>query len=174
MWHVTREMWHMTRDTWREVNLLWKSQVPSFNCLGFKMFWRLRGKGWLTEFMNLWMSNKGDCRTALTTLGLLTSLQEYAKAFKVCTDLQSMQNIENMEFDWRTKSVVGVIQNLIVSQKNICLILYFCHALQNSWTQSACTTPVLVEVLNIDFRILSDQLHISECWGESSVDLLSG
>ena len=50
-----------------------------------------------------------------------TSLQEYEKLFKVCTDLQSMQRMEI-----------------------ICLIFNVCHALQRSCTQSGCATQLII------------------------------
>ena len=73
-WHMTCDIWHMTRDMWHVkfdmlwgVNILSKFQLPSSSGLWFRIFWRLGGKGWLSD----WMSNEADCRTAPATPGLL-------------------------------------------------------------------------------------------------------
>ena len=80
IWHLTRDishvtfyMWHMTQDTKGLVNIASKFQVPSSNSLGVMMFWRLAGKGSLTEWMNQF-DEKGVCRTATTSLGLLATV----------------------------------------------------------------------------------------------------
>ena len=61
--HVTHEMCDMThRGGWPLCQIL-KSWDPT----GFMMFWRLRGNGPLNQLI----SDKGVCRTAPATLGLL-------------------------------------------------------------------------------------------------------
>ena len=75
MWHLTCDTWYMTHDT-RHVpldtqgvmNFVLKFQVPIFNVLGVRKFWRYFHKDhWLTDFIN----NKGVCRRAPATPGLL-------------------------------------------------------------------------------------------------------
>ena len=51
MRHVTCDMWQVTYDTWCGVNILSKFQLSSFNGFGVMMFWKLGGKGSLTELM---------------------------------------------------------------------------------------------------------------------------
>ena len=67
MWHVTCDTWHVTYDMLLGVNNLSKFQLPSSSGLWFMILWRLRGKGWLTD----WLSNEAECRTAPATPGLL-------------------------------------------------------------------------------------------------------
>ena len=62
-------MWPLTHDTQRMVSIVSNSQVPSSNGLGEMMYQRLWGKGWITELVN----DKGVCRTAPATLGLLNT-----------------------------------------------------------------------------------------------------
>ena len=52
MWHMTRDTWHVT--CWWGVNITSKFQLPSSYVLGKTLFWRLGGKGWLTERLNEW------------------------------------------------------------------------------------------------------------------------
>ena len=65
MWHGTCDttgvMWQMTCNTWREVNILSKSQVPSF--YRALKIWRKR----LSQLIN----HKGVYRIAPATSGLL-------------------------------------------------------------------------------------------------------
>ena len=70
-WHVTRDMWHVTYDTWWGVNILSKFQLPSSYGLGVMIIRSFGGKGSLTESINEWINDKGDCRTAPATPGLL-------------------------------------------------------------------------------------------------------
>ena len=51
-WHLTCDIWHMSRDTQGVVNIVSRFQVPSSNSLAFMMFWRIGGKGWLSELLN--------------------------------------------------------------------------------------------------------------------------
>ena len=71
-WHVTCDTWHVTfnSDRWGEVNLLSKLRIHSFNGQKFRMFWILRGKGWISDWINEWLIDKGVWRTALATPGL--------------------------------------------------------------------------------------------------------
>ena len=70
---MTPDMWHETHGG--GVNILSKCQFPSSNVLGFMISWRLGGKGWMNEWMNDLMINKGYCRTAPGTPGLLIMVQ---------------------------------------------------------------------------------------------------
>ena len=57
-WHMTGDRWQVTLDRWHKsqvVNIVSKLQVPSSNGLGFMVFWRLRGKWWLTQWINQWI-----------------------------------------------------------------------------------------------------------------------
>ena len=49
-------MWQVTCDTQEGVNIVSKFQVPSYNGLGVMMFWRLGGKGLLTDLINEWVA----------------------------------------------------------------------------------------------------------------------
>ena len=62
-------MWHVTCDTWPVMGGEYcvKFQVPSSNDLGSIVFWIFWGKGWLDQ----WISDRGVCRTARATPGLL-------------------------------------------------------------------------------------------------------
>ena len=71
MWHVTRDMWHMTCDMLWGVNILSTFPLPSFYGLWFMIFWRLGGKGSRTDLINQLINDKGVCRTAPATPGLL-------------------------------------------------------------------------------------------------------
>ena len=78
MWHVTRDILHVTRDMRHViydmllgVNILLKFQLPSSSGLWFMIFWRLGGKGWLSDLMN----DEANCRTAPATPGLLNIFQ---------------------------------------------------------------------------------------------------
>ena len=51
------------------VSILSTFQLRSSYGLWFMIFWRFGGNGWLTD----WLNNKGVCRTAPATLGLLTT-----------------------------------------------------------------------------------------------------
>ena len=62
----------MTCDTWWAVNILSKFQLPISYGLGVKVFWRYIHKGWATYWINEWINDKGVCRTAPATPGLLT------------------------------------------------------------------------------------------------------
>ena len=68
MGHGTHDMWHMTCETHGVLNIVSKCHVFSSNGLGVMMFWRLGGKGWLSQ----WINYKVVCRTAKATPGLLT------------------------------------------------------------------------------------------------------
>ena len=70
-WHVTPDTWHLTYDTWWGVNIPSKFQVPNSYGLCVMMIRSFGGKGPLTELMNEWINDKGDCRTAPAKPGLL-------------------------------------------------------------------------------------------------------
>ena len=55
-------------------NIVYKFQVPSFHGLVVMMFWRLGGKGSLTDWLTYLISDGGVCRTAPATAGLLNIL----------------------------------------------------------------------------------------------------
>ena len=75
IWHVTRDTWHMKCDTWWEWKLLLKFQLSSSYGFGRTMFWRIGGKGLLTELIN----HKGGCREASATPGLLKTVKAVGK-----------------------------------------------------------------------------------------------
>ena len=76
MWHVTRDMRRVTCDMLLGVNILSKFQLPSSSGWWFMIFWRLGGKGWLTDWLSELMNDEADCRTAPASPGLLIILQE--------------------------------------------------------------------------------------------------
>ena len=93
IWHMTCDMWHGTHDRWGEVNLLPKCQLPCFYGLGVKVFWRYFYKGWETQLT----SDKGVCRTALATPGLLNIIpnrvrkSQISKHFEIALLVQKLQ-----------------------------------------------------------------------------------
>ena len=67
------DRWHMTHDTLWEVNIVSRIQLPSSYGFGVKAFLQiLRIR--MTDWINPAISNKGICRTALDTPGLLINL----------------------------------------------------------------------------------------------------
>ena len=50
------DRWHLTCEILWGVNILSKFQPPSSSDLWFMIFWRLGGKGWLTDSLNEWMN----------------------------------------------------------------------------------------------------------------------
>ena len=78
-WHLTCDTWHLKCDTWHLTHDMWKMvegeyshkisapQLFRFGCNDILKVWRKRMTDWLTD----WMSDKGDCRTAPATPGLL-------------------------------------------------------------------------------------------------------
>ena len=66
-WNATRDTLHVSRDTQGVVSIVSKFQVPSYDGFGVIIFWRLGGKGSVTE----WINDKCVCRTAPATPGLL-------------------------------------------------------------------------------------------------------
>ena len=58
-WYVTCETGYVTCDMWWGVNILSKCQLPSFNGLGFIMFWRLGGKGWSNYWQRCFKNSPG-------------------------------------------------------------------------------------------------------------------
>ena len=73
MWQVTRDTWHMTHDTWHVTHDSF--QLPSSSGLGLTVFGIYFHTAWVTELINEWMNNGGDCRTAPATPGLLIILR---------------------------------------------------------------------------------------------------
>ena len=63
MWNVTHDMWNVTHDTWCGVNILSKFQLSRFNGFGVLIIGRKR--------ITHWIYDKGVCRTAPATTGLL-------------------------------------------------------------------------------------------------------
>ena len=67
-WFMSHGTWHMRYDMFCEANIVQKFQLPCSNGVRVMLFWRLGGKGWLTE----WMNHEGDCR--ITTVFLEQTL----------------------------------------------------------------------------------------------------
>ena len=61
---------------WGEVNLLSKFQHPSTYGLGVNVFWTYFQKGWLSQLINQLISDKGVCRIAPATSGLLMNVDK--------------------------------------------------------------------------------------------------
>ena len=100
MWHVTYDTWHVTRDMWHVTcDMLWgvyilsKFRLPSSSGLWFMICWKLGGKGWLNE----WMSNEADCRTAPPTLGPL--IITYTRIEPAQNQKISWKAFENSQWD---------------------------------------------------------------------------
>ena len=68
-WHVKHYIWHVTRYTQRVVNIVSKLYFSSR--LWLMIFGRFGGKGSLNQWMNQSLNDKGVCRTAPATPGLL-------------------------------------------------------------------------------------------------------
>ena len=56
------------------VNIISKCVVPDFYILGETVFGRFFHKGWVSELINKSMSDKGVCRTAPATPGLIITM----------------------------------------------------------------------------------------------------
>ena len=105
-WHMTRDMQHVTCDMLWGVNILSKFQLPSSSGFWFMIFWRLGGKGWVTEFM----SNESDCRTALATPGLLNIVNQK----KIYGPQQNFYNSHFLQI-WKWHKIVwdvGILQKV--------------------------------------------------------------
>ena len=81
MWHMTFDALHITCDIWhindiwhltcgRGVNILSIFKLPTSYRRGGKVIWT-GGKGWLAQFTNESMSDKGVCISAGATPVLL-------------------------------------------------------------------------------------------------------
>ena len=84
VWQVTHDIWHMTGgiyhvacDMCRKVNILSKCQVPSSYGLGVKLLWQFLEKGWLYQWNNEVINDKGVFWTTPATPGLFKTLQIY-------------------------------------------------------------------------------------------------
>ena len=67
------------------MNIVSKFEVPSSNGLWFMIFCRFGGRGWLSD----WINNRGVCRTAPATPGLLIIQMQYALWLQLSSPLGS-------------------------------------------------------------------------------------
>ena len=83
MWHVTRDTWHMTCDmwhVWHMTHIVGWTFAQNFSTLALLVWdWQCledicTNKGWVNQWMNEWVSDGGDCRTAPAAPSLLNSL----------------------------------------------------------------------------------------------------
>ena len=82
----------------------WQFQLPSSYGLGVMMFWRFGGKGSIRDWIYEWMSDKGVCRTAPATSGLLMIFIICILTFPVIwfIALHPVQ-LQNPDILWRPK-----------------------------------------------------------------------
>ena len=118
-WHVKYDTWHVTYDTWHMKHRgRWPfSQKISYN-FGGKVFWIFGGKGWLADWTNEWMNNKGVCRTAPATRGLLIIL-EYLNWLlsNLCLNIyEEGNNLINLQSD------IVIRQLIFISTRRYCLL----------------------------------------------------
>ena len=92
------DMWQLTPDTWH-MNILLDSQPPSFYSLGVMMSRWFGGKGW-PNYKNEILCDKGDCRTAPATPGLLITWQNKAGKKNLIVG-QKNQNLLQSPYVWR-------------------------------------------------------------------------
>ena len=102
MWHVIPDKWHVTYDTWK-VGEGEPFQLCISDSLGAKIFWRYFHKGWLTESVNQLMNDKGVCRTAPATPGLLVLFRKKCQMVSPTTS----KNISNFESVMHTSQVLN-------------------------------------------------------------------
>ena len=101
MQHVTHDMWHMTHDMQRVtcdmvrgVNILSKFQPRSSSGLWLMIFWRLGGKGWLTQ----WINDEADCRAGPARPGLLITVGRVCY-HPVCLVLKVVRPLKAIDSD---------------------------------------------------------------------------
>ena len=109
MWHVTCDTWQVTHDMWGEVNLLSKFQLSSFYGLGVKVFWIYFNKWWRSQSVNKLINEKGVCRTAPATPGLLKRQQVCRK------ETPGMQTKDTRAAENRHQGCIKQTQGLIKS-----------------------------------------------------------
>ena len=68
-WPVIGDTRHGTHDMWQAVNIVSTFQGPCFNGLGFMFFFLKKDHS-----LHQWIIDRGVCRTAIATLGLLKSV----------------------------------------------------------------------------------------------------
>ena len=76
MWQVTRDRWHVTHDKWHMTHSMGCTFSQNFSTLALPVWdWEcledILTKGSLTQSVNKWINDGGDCRTVLATPGLL-------------------------------------------------------------------------------------------------------
>ena len=83
--HLTPDMWHLTCDTLHVIPDIWHVvgdehcvQLPSYTGLGVMIFWSSGGKVSATDRLNYLISDRGVCRTAPATPGLLNIWYSFA------------------------------------------------------------------------------------------------
>ena len=88
MWHLTCDKWHVTHDTWHMtrdmrhgtcemlwgVNIISKFQLPSSSGLRFMLFWRLGGKGSISDWINQWRGCTGSVKYQQSQTSMLWTL----------------------------------------------------------------------------------------------------
>ena len=86
MWQVTRDRWHVTRDTWHMTHSVGWTFSQNFNSLALPVWdWEcledILSKGSLNQSINQLINDRGDCRTAPATPGLLNISHKTDLAF---------------------------------------------------------------------------------------------
>ena len=112
-WQVSREKWHVTFDRWHVTD--GGRWTLSQNCMSlvlpvweWRYFEHILGKGWLSYLINQSMINKGVCRAAPATPGLLNTYREVPlsgiKETPVCwSGLRKMKNLNDRN---RSKTLI--------------------------------------------------------------------
>ena len=76
---MTGDTWHVTRDTWHITHSMGWTFIQNFTSLALPVWdWQCLEYIWLTESINQSI-DRGDCRTAAATPGLLKTTPNVTK-----------------------------------------------------------------------------------------------
>ena len=137
-WHMTSDTWHVTCDECWGLNILSKFQLPSSYGLGETEFWRYFNER-ITEWLNQWISDKGVCRSAPATPGMLKILYTRDHLTAHCVRIvasvpknleESLENVKILAF-WTYMENKHNIQ--------LYLLVFF---LVDGWKQTLCSSSI--------------------------------
>ena len=144
MWHMTRDMGHVTCDTWHMTHIVEWTFSPNVSAVALPVWdWEcledILTKGWV----NQWVSDGGDCRTALATPGLLIMTHEKPVGTLVttiaiyCTCVLTLEPIVVSHGTTVTSLVIIVVQlgTLVVTH---CTTVCFCFYITRTSTSLLC------------------------------------
>ena len=119
-WHVTHDTWHVTRDTWQMTDDTWHMTYSvgwtfsqNFSSLSLPVWdWECL-EVILTKVSVTHSMDRGDCRTAPSTPGLLKTVRNGLVQYKF--------NIHALVFPvWKEILVITMAEL-------ICLAAFYCH-----------------------------------------------